>query len=578
MLRYLEIRDFALIEALGFEAAPGLTVISGETGAGKSLLVDAIAQIAGAASDRSLVRSGATSAQVDALFEIDDDARARIAALDEGREAGEELSLGRVLPASGRSQARIDGHLVPQAQLGAVGRALVDIHGQHEQQALFDERQHLPLLDRHAAAALAAPLEQYRSLQRELTAQLQARARLGGSASERRDRLDLAQYQLQEIQGARLRPNEDEILLRKREQLLATRRIHDALQLCLAVLDIEAPGLGVGAEPEAGGAASQIDCALSALAPLTPVDPVLEGAWETLTQLREALSELGGTLLRRFEALDRDEALLERIDQRLDRLSRLKRKYGESLEAAIAYGESLEQEVEALQNAEANARDIDASLQRLRDARHEASLALSAQREAAARRLEAAIGAELASLGMPHARFEVAFEPHPSAEDDQAYRSDGADRLAFLFSANPGEAPRPLARIASGGEAARIMLAIKLVLEAEGGGRLMIFDEVDSGVGGETARLIGEKLAALARHGQVMCVTHTARVAAYADQHYLIRKVIADDRTHTELTALDEQGRVEELARLLAGDADPTRARALARSLLEEARQTRQGA
>ncbi len=568
MLRLVEIHDFALIEDLVFDAESGLTCLTGETGAGKSLLVDAIAQACGAPGDRGLVRSGADSATIEALFTLSEPDRERLAGLMEFGEETDEIVLSRQLSAVGRSRARINGRLVPQQLLRSVGSALVDIYGQHEQQTLFDTARHLDLLDAAGDDALAAVREHYHESHQELLRLTAEERRLGGSEAERERRMDMLRFQLEEIENARLRDGEEELLLARRNRLLEARRLETALETALEALGMG----GRDAYDEAGTALSALRRVADSIGSLRTLGGDWPRLYGELDLLLGQLSEFGSELLTRYENLEADERLLERIDQRLDRLTRLKRRYGDSIPEIQRYVVEARDELAALEQHEersaALAREREAlSLERLKRAR-----LLHQERRRAAARLEQEIGEELDSLGFRQARFLVAFAELPETPDDARFGPAGADGVEFLFSANPGEEPRPLARIASGGEAARIMLALRLVLDDDSEPRLMIFDEVDSGVGGETARLVGEKLARLGRGRQVMCVTHQAQVAAFADHHYRISKQVEGRRTRTRLEKLDEEERVTELARLLAGDADPLRAGALARSLLTESR------
>ncbi|MDI9471283.1 MAG: DNA repair protein RecN [Bacillota bacterium] len=564
MLQLVEIRDFALIEELAFEAQAGLTCLTGETGAGKSLLVDAIAQACGAPADRGLVRTGCDQALVSCLFSVNGPVRKRL----ELEEETSEIVLSRQLQAAGRSRARINGQLVPQQLLRETGGLLVDIYGQHEQQALFDAGRHLGILDASGGGRLAAALEHYGESHTALLRLAAEERSLGGSAAERERRMDMLGFQLEEIRAARLREGEEELLIARRARLLEARRLESALETALEALGFAADD-GVAERETAIRGLERAADALGSLASLGGDWPRLYGEFGLLL---ERLSELGSELLTRYENLEADERLLERIDQRLDRLTRLKRKYGDSITEILGFEAAAADELERLAQHE----ERSAALGREREALGRERLAraqkLHQERRLAADRLEREIASELGSLGFPHARFLVDFAPLPESPDDERFGPEGCDRVEFLFSANPGEEPRPLARIASGGEAARIMLALRLVLDDGGEPRLMIFDEVDSGVGGETARLVGEKLARLARGRQVMCVTHQAQVAAFADHHYRISKRVEGSRTRTLLEKLDADARVTELARLLAGDADPERSRALARSLLEESR------
>ncbi len=607
MLSYLRISDLALIEALDFEPKTGLTILSGETGAGKSLLIDALAQLSGAALDRSLVRTGASRASIEACFvlkQLPPDLEQWGDRPNEQEAGTWELFLSRDIPITGRSSARVDGRLVPQQLLQNWGRQLIDIYGQHDQQSLFDAKKHLRLLDQYGGESLLASLAQYQDLYARYRQLRQEQHRLGGSADLRAERLQRLQKTWQDLAKAQLRQDEETLLQRKRQTLQRAdqlRRIAHSITQELSGAEEEREGL-LGSvdrlwrklglleqEVEAGfrrpeAQSRAVDQTIAQQEKPSSQDdthfPSNRGGDSELFQLLQVFEQLQQDIQKwaaRYqnwteELETSDPALLERIHRRLSRIEQLKRRYGEDYEGLLRYQAELRGQLQALREDEVRAHELDTLLEEAKEHMLQAGLALREQREASAVEMSSCIEKELASLGMPHARFEVCF----THLDIEEAKEEGLDDVQFLFSANPGEEAKPLARIASGGEAARIMLAIKLILDQEDADRLMIFDEVDSGVGGETAKLIGEKLSRLARHHQVMCVTHNARVAAFADHHYVIAKQQEAASSYTTLQDLDQQGQIDELARLLAGSASPTEAKALARSLYEEAQTFKQ--
>ncbi len=565
MLLYLELDHFALLDKIVFKPGPCLNILTGETGAGKSLLLDALGAVSGSRVTKDVIRSGFDQARVEAVFEYNKEQLPK--ALLEELFTPEEIDnldqgiiLSREINRSGRTICRINGRIVPLLRLRELGSNLLDIHGQHESQRIFNASMHQDILDRYGAEQLRALKEDYESTYKyvlDIKKQMQA---FGGSEQERARRLDLLSYQANEIKQIKPRPNEDELLQKRRIQLGGAERLQKQSDEAIRLLDPDD-----GADRLLAEAISSLRAVEDYHDQLPKVLLRLEATQEELVDIRMEISSIN-------ESLDFQPELLERIDARLDRLTRLKRKYGETLNDVLAFAEEIEAEILHLTEAEEKMLALNKTLEDALKTLEEKALLLRAKRMEVAENLSKAIGHELTELGMKHARFETEFQ---ALSIEQA-RPHGMDQLEFMFSANLGEDLKPLARIASGGEAARIMLAIKLILAHAAPLQLLIFDEVDSGVSGETAALVGKKLMELARTSQVMCVTHTAQVAAMADTHFYLYKDVEDGKTTTSVEKLDEEGHLNAVATLLSGSTDTGTSLKLAKALSSEAKKHRQ--
>ena len=576
MLRLLRIEQFAVIPALTLELGPGLVVFTGETGAGKSILVDAVALLRGARASPVYIREGASRAYVEGVFAVPPALRPEVEALlaahgllDDEDEAGvEEIVLAREIRRSGRHLARVNGRVVPVALLRALGERLVDIHGQAEHLTLLRPSTQRAMLDRFAGLEdlLSQYQERYRAWQEKRRAIQELQERLRTAARQ----MDLLQYQIREIEEADLQPGEEEALLRERNKLEHAERLARLTQTALQALD--------GGDLDAASAMDLLGQALDAVQDIVDIDPDLQPVLESLQAALDALDDAARRLHAYADGLEFDPQRLEEIERRLAHIERLKRKYGESIEAVLQYLEQARQELESLVTAderlEAWQRELDALTQDLA----RLALAISRRRQEAAARLAQAVEAELHALGMPHARFVVQVETRPDPQglplpegERVAFDRYGIDQVTFLIAPNPGEGLHPLAETASGGEIARVMLALRQVLAREDPVPTLIFDEIDQGIGGRMGGVVGRKLRQLARHHQVLCITHLPQLAAYGDQHFKVEKQVQQGRTVTQVFPLEGEARVEELAAML-GDTT-ARGRATARSLLQRAGQ-----
>ncbi len=554
----LGVRDLALIEKLRISFEPGLNVLTGETGAGKSLLIDALGLALGARADTSLVRHGTDGARVEALFD----------------KFPEPLISGREVSAAGRSTARLDDETVTASRLASVAGRLVEIHGQHDQQRLLDERWQRELLDSFGGldaerTAMAAAADAWRANQAAL-------AELALDPRELARRLELHEHELAEIEGAKLRLGEAaEIKAR-----LSSAQHAEAIARGSGEMHELLAGEGSGAREAVAQAAHQAR-------DLARLDSRFERVEERLLGLAAELEDAAAEAASLSESVDHDPLALAALEERLSLIYSLERKYGEDEAAVIAHGERAAHEAERLRTLEASRETRQAEADRLLGVVAGAAGVLSEARQGAAQLLGRAVEEALGGLGFRQTHFQVSVSRRPAGPSEAvvevgrervAFDSHGIDAVVFLFAPNPGEPARPLARIASGGELSRVALAIKQVLAAADRTPTLVFDEIDSGIGGRSAEPVGRSLWELARTHQVLCVTHLAQIAAYADAQFRIEKHSRDQRTVTEVRRLDREERVEELTAMLAGAEGGSGARASAEELLERAEAWRRAA
>jgi DNA repair protein RecN (Recombination protein N) len=523
MLRYLSIRQLAVIDALEVEFAPGLNVLTGETGAGKSVIVEAVDLLLGGRASADLVRTGSETSQVQAVLETPE---------------ARELIVRREVSSSGRSRAFVDGALVSSAQLREATGPLVDLHGQHEHQALLAPQHHLRLLDRFASldggAEVAADAHAAYSRLRDALEACQL------DEHERRAKLDLLTFQRAEIDRVKPRGGEDEELTLERQRLANADRIHRLATDAYAELyEGDAPVLGA------------LGHVWKRVADLAELDPQFAPYLDARDPIRSQLEDLSHFLRSYVAGLDASPERLQQVEDRLAQLERVKRRHGPTLQDVLARRRALEVEIEVLSTTAERAAVLEQELGLARRRFLEVARALSADRRKAADRLSQAVTSGLEELSIPRSRFEVRFQAGELPESQ--WTPAGVDAAEFYFSANPGEAPRPLARVASGGELSRIMLALKTLATTDAVGKTLIFDEVDSGIGGGVADIVGERLRALGARFQVLCITHLPQVAAHAHAHYRVTKSVARNRTVTAIERLHQGARVEELARMIGG-------------------------
>ena len=554
MLSCLQIENVAVIQKAEVHFQPGLNVLTGETGAGKSILIDSINAILGNRTSKDLVRTGASKAVIRASFaQIPDVVLDKLEAA--GYERSAELLLSREITAEGKSSCRINGMPTTAAVLRELCGGLININGQHDSVGLLNPAHHLSILDDYAQNAKL--YQEYYVLYRSLVKVKKELDAMITDEAEKQRRIDLLSYQVQEIEEAGLTAGEEQTLEARRKVLANASTIRDRVAKAHALLS---------GDDDTPGAVDLLGEASNAMDTAAQLDESLSGVSGTLMDLYYSAKDAAAELIDRLDAYDTNDAELDEIEQRLDLLYRLKRKYGDTVEDIIAFGQKAREELEQIQFSEQRHDQLQAEKLRLYGLAREKAEALTQTRLKAFDELNARITATLQFLYMPGVRMTLHHARGPLA-------SHGQDSVEFYISTNAGEAPKPLARIASGGELSRITLAIKNALADRDAVPTVIYDEIDSGVSGKAAGRIGEVLRQSAQGHQILCITHTAQIAALADCHLLIQKNVTNDRTYTEIHPLDTEGRVEALARLISGDHVTELSRANAREMLGTGRQ-----
>ena len=551
MLSSLQIENVAVIQKAEVHFEPGLNVLTGETGAGKSILIDSINAILGNRTSKDLVRTGAAKAVIRAAFE-----QVPPAVLDKleqsGYERSEALLLSREITAEGKSSCRINGMPATAAVLRELCGGLININGQHDSVGLLNPAHHLGILDDYAQNRTI--FQEYYALYRELVRVKRELDALITDEAEKQRKIDLLQYQVQEIEDAGLTAGEEQTLENRRKVLSNASAIRDRLAQSYALLS---------GSDDAAGAVDLLGEASNAVDAAAQLDPALTAAAGQLLDLYYNAKDVAADLIGRLDAYDTNDAELDEVEQRLDLLYRLKRKYGSTVEDVIAFGQKAREELDNIQHSQQRYDALQAEKLRLYTKAREKAEALTQTRLKAFEELNTRISGTMDFLNMPGVRMTLRHTRGPLA-------SHGQDSVEFYISTNPGEAPKPLAKIASGGELSRITLAIKNAMADKDAVPTVIYDEIDSGVSGKAAGRIGEVLRQSAQGHQILCITHTAQIAALADCHLLIQKSVSNERTYTEIHPLDENGRVEALARLISGDHVTELSRANAREMLQE--------
>jgi DNA repair protein RecN (Recombination protein N) len=562
MLVELHIENFAIIDRLDLRLDAGLVAFTGETGAGKSIIVDAVEAILGGRTDPTFVRSGMERATLEGVFHLPQANRTLLLGILEREELLDEpdyLTLGREIRLNGRSVARVNGRNVAAGLLRELGELLVDIHGQSEHLSLLKVSQHLGLLDSFAVAT-EANMPPGKSMRDLLSAYSHAYQRLNAVRREldalrqaERDaarRIDMLGFQIQEIEAARLQPGEEEELRMERNRLANAEALAKLAQESLVRLDEGSPEA-----PSATDLIGEIERALTSLARLDPSQAALQ---EQAQSVIESLSELSLNLRDYLEGIEFNPRRLDQVEERLALIQTLKRKYGDTIPAVLDFATHAREELETITHASERIEDLTAEQESLRQELAQAGQALSERRKAAAGDMEGLIETELADLRMSGARFRVYFQHETDAQgialadgSRVAYSPNGLERVEFLIAPNPGEGFKPLVKIASGGETSRLMLALQNVLAGADQVPTLIFDEIDQGIGGRVGTVVGEKLWSLARHHQVLCITHLPQLAAFGEQHFRVEKQVELGRTTTQVTAMQGEPRIVELAQMM---------------------------
>jgi DNA repair protein RecN (Recombination protein N) len=557
MLTELRIANFAIIDQLSLECGRGFHVLTGETGAGKSIIIDAIALLVGGRADESLIRAGAEEAVLEAAIVLPSSGplTARLRAEGLLGDDDTELIVRRVLSRSGRHKLYLNGSLTPLRTLQSLAGTLIDIHGQHEQQSLLSAQSQLDALDafghlKEARLNYGRTYEEWRAFQRE-------QKDLAALLSERSQREELLRFQFRELEDADVKAGEEEDLQAERNRLAHAHRLNELSHGSYDAL--------YGDEQSVLGALGKVR---DSITELSAIDAQGKD-WEALCDGATAqLRELAHALRKYHEGLDQDPSRLAQVEERLDRVQRLKKKYGGTEASMLAKRDELKREIEALDSGETNLAEADRRVDEAKQRTEKLAERLTRERVKAAKKLETTVSDELAALRMERTRFAVTVD---TDRTEAGHGPFGRDRIEYQFSANEGEPLQPLARVVSGGELSRVMLAMKTVLAEADEVPIVIFDEIDAGVGGGVAAVMGKRLRALARRRQVFCITHLPQIASHADVHYMIEKSVSKKRTVTQARKLNQTDRQEEIARMLGGLAVTNAARKTAAEMIGEA-------
>lgn len=567
MLTHLRIQNFAIIHDLTLQLEAGLSTFTGETGAGKSIILDGIEVLVGGKTDAGQIRAGEDKSLLEAEFTLNPQVDQEVLQILEREELndGLQLLLSREIRKEGRSPARVNGRSVSTALLKEIGSCLVDIHGQSEHLSLLNTRQHLSLLDRYAQneSSLKLYQDQYRSFQ-ALKKEL---SELQRSEQETLQRGDLLRFQVQEIEAARLQPDEEEPLKQERDRLAHAEVLAANIQESLLLLD--------EGNPEGQPISEGFGQVVKKIEALLRYDASLKELSDNAAVLEEQISDLSRSLRSYQEQIEFNPRRLQQVDDRLNTIQLLKKKYGNSVSAVIEFGRQAKAKLEGLEHSSERKAELEGQIDKLKQAVLQAGYELRKTRQQASQTLEKAIEGELADLSMAGARFQVEILPLADGDGQPAPTDQGLDQVQFLIAPNPGEGLKPMVKIASGGETSRLMLALKNVLTRADSVPTLIFDEIDQGISGRVGSMVGEKLWLLGRNHQVFCVTHLAQLAAFGDQHFSVRKLVDAQRTSTQVVKLSKEQRAQELTQLI-GNTSAT-GLAGAAEMLQRAEERKQG-
>jgi DNA repair protein RecN (Recombination protein N) len=538
LLIELSIKNFAIIEKQTVSFDKGLTVLTGETGAGKSIIIDAIHLLVGGRGSFEFVRHGEEKAEIEGLFQIDEIEHPIV---KKASEFGIEIEDGMVvlrreISKSGKSVCRINGKLVTISTLREIGATIVDIHGQHEHQELMNESSHLPLLDQFGAQEINSALKEYQSVYNQFEQTTKKLKSLNENEQQMAHRLDLIQFQLDEIQKAKLKPKEDETLFEEKKKLGNFERLYSLFQTSYDAINGDRRGL------------DSVGLVMGYLEDAASLDSRYQEVYEAISNIFYSLEDMNRTLRNELEGLEFDPNRLNEIEERWNEITQLKRKYGKTIEEIVEYAATIEAEIETLQNKETHIGQLEKELIELKMALEAKGHILSQLRKKWANKLTTLIHKELKELYMEKSIFEIRV-----AYNREHFTNTGSDHIEFYISTNPGEPLKPLVKIASGGELSRIMLALKSIFSRHQGVTSIIFDEVDTGVSGRVAQAIAEKIYQVAVNSQVLCISHLPQVAAMADIHLFISKKMLNGRTKTSVKPLTKEEKVGEIGRMISG-------------------------
>ncbi|EGO9357844.1 DNA repair protein RecN [Enterococcus faecalis] len=537
MLQELSVKNFAIISSLQLEFQMGMTVLTGETGAGKSIIIDAMGLLTGGRGSSDYIRQGANKCTLEGLFSMPKSQELKQLLEELGIETEEDsLVIQRDISASGKNVCRVNGRIVNITNLKRIGEYLVDIHGQNEHQELMQSERHIDMLDEFGGKKLLAVKEKYTRAYQEYRA-LEAKVRKRQkNEKEFAQRMYMLHFQSDEIASAQLVAGEEEQLLEERNKLNNFQKIADALTISYAALN-----------GEDDSSLDKIGTSMNELASIESLDSEYKTLSDTVQNAYYLLQEASGDLSRLIDGLELDEGRLNEVENRLELIRQMKRKYGDSIETILSYYEEITKELAEADFLEGGTGDLEALLAEKQQAAHQQALTLRKERKRLAKELEQQILTELKELYLERTEFEVRFT------ELEHLQENGLDGVEFYITTNPGEPLKPLVRVASGGELSRVMLAMKTIFSQTQGITSIVFDEVDTGVSGRVAQAIADKIYQISENSQVLCITHLPQVAAVADEHYFIEKEIVAGRTETSVRILSEKERVNEIARMLAG-------------------------
>ncbi len=546
MLKELNIKNIAIIDQLQVEFAPGLNVLTGETGAGKSIVVDALNLALGGRASADLIRTGCQEASVEAAFDLNGGSTKEITALLEEQgikiSESEDLIVRRVLSSSGKNKIYINSSLANLATLATLGANLADIHGQHEHQSLLSVDRQMDMLD--SFGGLAELLKEVGGFYRRLQDLRKKLAELQIGERDRAQREEMLRFQKNEIEAAMLKPGEDENLTNEQKVLANSEKLAAVSSMVDETLFSSDDSVLVNLKK-----------AINGLGDIIEIDSTLKGAVELCESARAQIEEAAREIGSYRDRVEFDPQRLERIGDRLDLIQKFKKKYGNTIEEIVEFGAKASAELDRMERSTEEIEQLKSEIQAIKFELTDKSNELTKKRSAAARELEKKVEMELGHLGMKKTAFSVKITQEDGGDtlDGHKLGPRGADSIEFLIAPNPGEEPKPLAKIASGGELSRVMLALKTILVAGDSIPTLVFDEVDAGIGGAVAEEVGKKLKTVASKRQVFCITHLPQIASMADNHYGVSKTVKEDRTHTEVRLLNEKERVDEIARMLGG-------------------------
>jgi len=548
MLRHLVIHNVALIDKVELELNEGMNILTGETGAGKSVIIGSLSAILGERVSRDMIRTGSDKAFVEAVFNVNYESLSDIYE-NLGIEPKEDgtLVISREFSVSGKNICRVNGRMVTLSVLKEIGERLVDIHGQHDNQSLLKTEKHIELLDSFGGAAIEKLKYSYREILSEYKSIKDKIKKLSGDEAERSRKIDILRYQLDEINAAELKPGEDAELEKQRNVLSNVEKILISLTVVHNILN--------GADENQTSVLDMLRTAGIEMQNAVKWDDTYEDTAAQIDDITYRLEDIADEIRRKRDSMEYNPEMLEQIEDRLDIINKLKRKYGNTIEDIIKFRKDIECELEQMEGSEELLAELQKKLNEVEEQLYRKACELSNERRKAAEILESRITEQLEDLEMKKARFAVNFEFADVCDNNSRnYMSNGLDKIEFLISTNPGEPLKPLARIASGGEMSRIMLAIKTILADVDKVPTLIFDEVDTGISGKAAQKVAEKLALVSCTHQTICITHVPQIACMADNHYLIQKAVIKDTTRTRVKKLEQNDKLMEIARILDGD------------------------